>query len=162
MIRIDLRLVVVMAFVAVATAAAPVALGGAIAVAGVVVAILAARSVVRGDEPSASTAIIGGGLVAASALSHEPTQALLVVAGVFVGAELAALGRRLAIDPEAPAGPELRITLATIGMGAAAGAVVAVVSLWHARPAVANVALVVLVLCAAIAFGARQLRRPSG
>ncbi|MEO5900939.1 MAG: hypothetical protein ABIR68_12540 [Ilumatobacteraceae bacterium] len=162
MIRVDLRLAVLMVLAAVATAAAPLALGGAIAVAGVIAAILAARSVVRGDETSVSTAIIGGGLVAASALSRGPSQAWLVVAGVFVAAELASLGRRLAIDREAPAGPEVRISLATIGLGVGVGAVVAVVSLWHARPPVANIALAALLVFALIAFGARQLRPPAG
>lgn len=161
MIRLDLRLAVLMVLVAVATAAVPLALGGAIAGAGFVAAVLATRSVVRGDETSVSTAIIGGGLVAASALSRGTTQAWLVVTGVFVAAELASLGRRLAIDREAPAGPEVSISLATIGVGVAVGAVVAVVSLWRARPTIANVALAVLLLLGVIAFGARQLRPPA-
>ncbi len=162
MIELDVRLVVIGICVAVATAATPLAIGGGIAAAGLLAAILAARSVVRGDEGSVTFAIVIGGLVAAGTAGHGRLAAMLVGAGVFVGAELAALGRRLGIDPEAPAGPEVLITLSTIGLGIAAGALVGVVSLWRAAPPLANAMLVLLVLLGGVAFVVRQLRHGDG
>ena len=157
MIDLDVRLVVVMVLTAAATGAVPVALGGALAIGGIVAAIFAARSVVHGDEGSVSTAIILGGMLAAASLSHGHGAALGALGGVFVGAELAAFGRRLGVDPESPVAPELRVTAATIGLGLAAGGAVAGVSAWRATPPLANAALAVLLLVAAITFAAHQL-----
>jgi hypothetical protein len=144
--------------VAVASGAVPVAIGGALAIGGVIVAIMAARSVVRSDEGSVTTAIVAGGLLAAATLSHGHWPAVATIAGVFIGAELAACGRRLAIDPESPTAPELAITAATIAVGLAAAAAVAVISRWRAAPPLANAALVALLLAGTAALLIHHLR----
>ncbi|MCU1504623.1 MAG: hypothetical protein JWM12_3977 [Ilumatobacteraceae bacterium] len=161
MIDLDLRIILVAILSAAATAAVPALVGGGIAALGALAAILIARSVVSSDEGSVTLAIVVGGLMALATVSHGHVDTWGVGASVFVGAELAALGRRLAVDPEAPALPEVRITLSTITIGLAAGAFVALVSLWRATPPLANVTLVVLVLVGGAAFAVRYLHHPT-
>ena len=146
MIELDARVAVLAAFAAVATLIAPVALGGWMIVLGVLAAILTARSVLRSEEADVTTAIVVGGLMTLIALSHGHLAAMACCAGVFVGSEIAAIARRLGVDHDAPAAPELGATAATIAVGVAAGAVVAAVGNIRASAPVANAALVATIV----------------
>ena len=109
MIEIDARVPIVLGVIAgIATLAAPAAVGSWVLAAGAVAAILTTRSVLRTEESDVTTAIVaGGGVVLIGLAPHgdghvAPRSA--ICAGVFAGAEIAALGRRLGVDHDAPAG----------------------------------------------------------
>ena len=146
MIEIDTRVAILAALAGLATLAAPVAIGGWLIAAGVVAAILTTRSVLRSEEGDVTTAIIVGGLLVLLTLGHGQLAAFAVCAGVFAGSEIAALARRLGVDRDAPASPEVRGTAVTIGVGLAAGAVLAVVATIRASAPVANIALVAIIV----------------
>ncbi len=161
MIELDARVVALAALAGIATAAAPVALGRWPLVVGLVAGVLATRSVLRDEEGDVTTAIVVGGLAVLVALGRGHPAAIATCAGVFAGAEIAALARRLGVDHDAPAGPEVAATATTIAVGLAAGAVVAAVAVVRASATVANIALVVvillgLVLLAVRAWGSRD------
>jgi hypothetical protein len=155
-IELDARVVVLAAVAGVVTAAAPFAVGGGVLVAGLLAGFLAGRSVLRAEEADVTTAIVVGGLVALLALSHGHAAAFAVGAGVFVGSEIAALGRRLGVDHDAPAGPELAIASMTVAVGLAAGAAVALVASVRASPPIANFALVVAITAGIVALVASR------
>lgn len=158
MIELDARVAALAVLAFIATAAVPAALGGGVLVAGLAVGLLAGRSVLRAEEADVTTAIIAGGLLVAIALTRGHHAAFGVCAGVFAGAEVAALGRRLGLDHDAPAGPEVAISASTIGLGLVAGAVVALVGNVRAAPVIANIALVAAVIIGVTALAARRLR----
>lgn len=158
MIELDARVVVIAALAGIATLIAPLAIGGWLIALGAVAAILTTRSVLRSEEGDVTTAIVMGGLTTWIALSHGHVAAIACCAGVFAGSEIAALARRLGVDHDAPAAPELRATLLTIGVGVAAGAVVAVVANVRASAPVANAALGATILLGAVLLAVRAWR----
>jgi hypothetical protein len=127
-----------------------------------VAAILTSRSVLRAEEGDVTTAIVAGGIVVLIALARGGHgAAFATAAGVFAGAELAALGRRLGVDHDAPAAPEVTATAATIGVGLAAGVVVAAIASIRASAPVANVALATVILLGLALLAARAWRAAS-
>ena len=137
---------------------APIAFGGFLLVVGIVGGILIARSAVRGDEGDVTTAIVAGGVVTAMALTRGHVAALACAAGVFVGAELAALGRRLDATRDASMGPEVAVTARTIAVGAVAGAEVAIAAMVPVGATAANAALAAVIVLGAgvLAFAHRR------
>ena len=138
--------------------AAPAVMGGWLIAAGLVAAILTARSVLRTEEGDVTTAIVVGGIVVLIALTGGHAEAFATAAGVFAGAELAALGRRLGVDRDAPAAPEVGATAAAIGVGLAAGVVVAAIGSVQASAPVANVALAAVILLGLALLATRAWR----
>jgi hypothetical protein len=156
--RIDARVVLSAVLAGVVSLIAPVAIGGGILALGIVSSILTARSAVRSTEGDVTTAIVGGGVLAAVALGDGHLAAIACGAGVFAGSEIAALGRRFGVGRDAPTAPEVAITVTTIAVGAVAGAAIAVVAHVRASPAVSNAALVAAVVLGVVLLAARRWR----
>lgn len=156
----DARVFGLMILAGLVTLAAPIAVGSWVLAAGAVAAILTARSVVRTEESDVTTAIIGGGVVVLIALGHGDGQfaALAICAGLFAGTEIAALARRLAVDHDAPAAPELRTSALTVVVGLAALVVIAAVGSVKASAPVANVALVAVLVLGLVLLANRAWR----
>ncbi len=159
MIELDWRAVLTAVTAFVATLAGPFVIGGWVLAGGVVAAILTARSVFRGDEADVTAAVATGGAVILGSLLVGHAAAFAVAASVFGGAELAAMGRWMQLDHDAPVGREITNTLATIGVGSAAGAAAVGAAQLHAAPLLANIALAVTAVLAGLALVVLQLRR---
>ena len=99
-----------------------------------------------------------GGLVVLVSLTRGSWPAIAVAAGVFVGAEIAALGRRFGVDHDAPAGPEVRITATTIAVGLGTAALVALVAIIRASAPIANIALALGLVLGVVILAVNHLR----
>ena len=160
MTQLDVRVLSAAVLAGLVTTAAPFALGGNILAAGVVAGFLTGRSVLRTEESDVVVALAIGALVVLVSLTRGSWPAIAVGAGVFVGAEIAALGRRFGVDHDAPAAPEVRISATTIVMGLGAAAVVALAATIRASAPIANIALVLGLVLGVVILAVHHLREP--
>ncbi len=160
MTQLDVRVLSAAVLAGLATTAAPFVLGGNILAAGLVAGFLAGRSVLRTEESDVVVALVIGALVVLVSLTRGSWPAIAVGAGLFVGAEIAALGRRLGVDHDAPAGPEVKIVATTIAIGLGAAALVALASTIRASASIANIALVLGLVLGVVILAVNRLREP--
>ena len=158
MIEIDARATAAAAAAFVAVLVGPAVIGGWVLAAGLITAILIARSVFRGDESDVTVAVAVGGATIVAALFVGHDAATVVAASVFVGSELASMGRWAQLDRHVPFGRELARTAGSIGLGLAGGAAAFGAGHLRTTPLVANVALVLVVVGAVAGLGAMRNR----
>lgn len=160
MIELDVRAVVVAVVVFAVTVAGPATVGGAVLAIGVIAAAFAVRSVFRGNESDVTVAVAVGGAAIAVSLFAGIGAACAVAASVFAGSEVAAMGRWIQLDRDIPIGRELRRTVGSIALGLGGGAAVLGVAQLPTAPAVANAALVLLVIGVGVAAVIMRRRTP--